>query len=287
MTNNGDETMNKTVLITGSSSGFGKLAAKTFHDQGWNVIATMRSPERETDLTSLENVLVTRLDVTDVSSIESVVAQGTQRFGRIDVLVNNAGYGGHSVFEQASDDTIRSMYETNVFGVMNVTRAVLPGMRDHGDGCIINVTSMAGLMGAPTISIYASTKHAVQGLTEAMAMEYAPLNIRVKAVLPGAYPTTRFNASTLVDITAGDPQVAAHGKQLYEHLQSVAQAMSMQGGSEADPQEVADKIVECATSETPVHNPVGQDAEMLVEMMSAGPRQEFIDRLSAMVLPQS
>ena len=277
--------MSKTVLITGASSGFGKLAAKTFHDKGWNVIATMRSPEREAELSKLDGVLVTRLDVTDVDSIQSAVEEGEARFGAIDVLVNNAGYGGHTLFEQASDDAIRAMYETNVFGVMNVARAVLPAMRERKDGCIINVTSVAGLMAAPTISIYASTKHAVQGLTEGMAFEYKPLNIRVKAVLPGAYPTTRFNANTDDDLSAGGGELSAYAKGLYDHLQGVAQAMAVQGGQEADPQEVADKIYECATAETPVHNPVGADAQMITEMMRAGTRQDFLDKLSEMLLP--
>ncbi|MEM9018380.1 MAG: SDR family oxidoreductase, partial [Verrucomicrobiota bacterium] len=186
----------RTVLITGSSSGFGKLAAKTFQQRGWNVIATMRSPEKETELGDLEHVLLTSLDVTDAGSIQSAVELGIKTFGGIDVLVNNAGYGGHALFEQVSDDTARAMYDTNVFGVMNVSRAVLPFMRQQGSGCVVNVTSMAGLMGAPSFSVYASSKFAVEGLSEGMAMEYKPLNIQVKTVAPGAYPTTRFNANT-------------------------------------------------------------------------------------------
>ena len=278
--------MKKTVLITGSSSGFGKLAARTFHQNGWNIVATMRSPERETELTRLDEVLVTRLDVTDPESIEAAVEQGVSRFGTIDVLVNNAGYGGHTLFEQASDEAIRSMYETNVFGVMNVSRAVLPIMRRQQGGCVINVTSMAGIMSAPTISIYASTKHAVQGLTEGMAYEYKPLNIRVKSVLPGAYPTTRFNVNTEDDLSAGDEELANHGQELYAHLQSVAAQMAAQGGEIADPQEVADKIYECATADTPIHNPVGADAEMIARMISPTPRQAFLDQMEAILLPQ-
>ncbi len=276
---------NKTVLITGCSSGFGKLAARTFWDRGWNVVATMRNPGKETELTRLEGLLVTRLDVTDVESIREAVDAVIERFGSIDVLVNNAGYGGHALFEQMSDDAIRRMYDTNVLGVMNVTRAVLPAMRRQNEGTVINVTSMVGLMGAPTISVYTSTKFAVEGLSEAMALEYQPLNISVKTVAPGAYPTTRFTVNTDDDLNAGGEELASYAKSLYAHLQGVVQGMSAQGGKEADPQEVADKIYECATTETPVHNPVGADAEMLAEMMGHGSRHDFLNHLAGMVLP--
>jgi NAD(P)-dependent dehydrogenase (short-subunit alcohol dehydrogenase family) len=276
----------KTVLITGCSSGFGKLSVKKFHHEGWNVIATMRSPEKEHELTEIDNVLVTRLDVTDLESIKQAVDEGVARFGSIDVLINNAGYGGHALFEQMSDNAIRAMFETNVFGVMNVARVVLPLMRERKDGCVINVTSMAGMMGAPTISIYASSKFAVQGLTEAMALEYKPLNIRVKAVLPGAYPTTRFNTNTDDELNTGGEELSAISHTLYNHIQGIAQQMANQSGQEADPQEVADKIYQCATSDTPIHNPVGADAEMLAGMISPTPRQNFLDKLEQMLLPQ-
>ena len=278
--------MKKTALITGASSGFGKLAAKKFHAEGWNVVATMRSPEKEQELTDLSNVLVLQLDVTDTFSIQEATSRALDTFGRIDVLVNNAGYGGYSIFEQATDQNIRAMYETNVFGVMNVSREVLPLMRTQKSGCIINVTSMAGMLGAPTISIYASTKHAVEGLTEGMAFDYMPLNIKVKSVLPGAYPTTGFNASTNDELSNGDEEIVAHAKTLRGHLQGVAQIMATQSGKVADPQEVADKIYECATSETPIHNPVGADSKMLAGMMENSTRQDFLDQLEEMLLPQ-
>ena len=137
----------KTVLITGCSSGFGKLTAKTFATSGWNVVATMRKPERDDELRHLDGVLVTALDVTDQQSIARAVGEAIERFGSIDVLVNNAGFGGHTVFEQATDEAIRAMFETNVFGVMNVTRAVLPHMRRQKAGRVINVSSVSGLLG--------------------------------------------------------------------------------------------------------------------------------------------
>lgn len=278
----------KTVLITGCSSGIGKLTAQTFHANGWNVIATMRSPENETELKQLDDVLVTRLDVTDQDSVRGAVDEGLSRFGAIHVLVNNAGFGGHAVFEQFPDETVRAMYDTNVFGLMNVTRAILPHMRQHGEGCVINITSISGLLGTPTSSIYSSTKFAVEGLTEALALEYGPLNIRFKTVAPGAYPTTRFRENTDSPIDAGGAQLSAYARELRGQIQAISQRLASQDGAKAHPREVADRIYECATSDTPVHNPVGADAEMLVGMMNgASSRQAFLDQLEAMLAPQA
>ena len=277
--------MQKTVLITGSSSGFGRLAAETFQRNGWQVIATMRSPKRETALAQLDNVMVTRLDVTDGNSIKDAVAAGVARFGTIHALVNNAGYGGHALFEQASEAAIRSMFETNVFGPINVMRAVLPLMRAQGEGSIVNVTSMAGLVGLPFNSIYAASKHAATGLTEAIALEYAPFGIRVRVVEPGAYPTTRFNENLDSHTEVGGMQLTEYAKRYGDHFAALAQQMASVGGSVADPQEVADQIYACATAETPIHNPVGADAKMLVAMIEETPRQGFLDKFAGMVVP--
>ena len=130
---------NRTVLITGCSSGFGKLAVNTFRAGGWNVVATMRSPEKEAELTGLEGVLVTRLDVKDPQSIDAAFEQGAAAFGSIDAVVNNAGYGSNALFEQSPDASVRDIYETNVFGLMNVMRRALPDMRERGSGRIVNV----------------------------------------------------------------------------------------------------------------------------------------------------
>ncbi len=277
--------MKKTVLITGCSSGFGKLTAKTFHTNGWNVIATMRSPAGETELTELDDVLVARLDVTDPESVQQAVDEGIARFGAIDVLVNNAGFGGHALFEQFPDETVRAMYDTNVFGLMNVTREVLPLMRRQNGGTIINVTSVAGLVGGPTYSVYASTKFAVEGLTEAIALEYAPLNILAKTVAPGAYETRFSENASEQYLDQGDEKLTAYARRLREHMQAVLRSLRPAGSPPADPQEVADRIYMCATSETPVHNPVGADAQMIVGMMSAGPRQAFLDQVAEMLTP--
>lgn len=277
--------MAKTILITGSSTGFGKLTAKLFQEKGWNVIATMRSPEKETELTTLENVLVTRLDVTDMTSVSEAVEQGVEKFGTIDVLVNNAGYGGHAFLEQFSEKQIYSMFETNVFGVMKVCRAVLPHMRKQRSGVIINISSMAGYLGLPLSSTYCASKFAVEGLTEAMALEYKPFNIKVKAIAPGAYGTN-FVAATDNNLEQGDDELIPLAQKTAAHFAHLIEQMQNQEGKPADPQEVADKIYECVTTETPVHNIIGSDAEMLFGMMTSMSRQDFIDQMEQMLTPK-
>ena len=273
----------QTVLITGCSTGFGKLAAQTFQAKGWNVIATMRSPQKEKDLATSESMLVTRLDVTDPDSIAAAIAAGSEKFGRIDVLVNNAGFGSNAMFEQSSDADIRAMYETNVFGVMNVSRAVLPLMRKQGAGRIINVTSMAGMFGLPGNSVYVSSKFAVEGLTESLAFEYRDLGIQVKSIAPGAFVTTAFMENITSRVSEGDMELQAHSEKLRAHFASLAH-----GGGPQDPQLVADKIYECASEDTPVHNPAGADAEAIMALIDgADDRQAFLDIMANRLLPPS
>ncbi len=273
----------KTVLITGCSTGIGKLAAKTFQARGWNVVATMRRPESETELTALDGVWVTKLDVTDRASIQAAVDATLERFGAIDCLVNNAGRGGHALLEQSTDEMTRQMYETNVFGLMNVCRAALPHMRKAGSGTIINVTSMAGHMGLPLETSYCGAKHAVEGMTESLAYELKPLGIRACTVAPGAYLRTDFSDNADDEcFEAGGAELAAYAKSLREHFRS---SVSAEGGDTADPQEVADMIYACATTEMPVHNPVGSDAQMIMGMIGAPPRQKFLDTAEPLLLP--
>ena len=277
--------MKKTVLITGCSSGFGKLTAKKFQSEGWNVVATMRSPEKETELNTLDNVLVTQLDVTNKASIDAAVQLGVNNFGTIDVLVNNAGYGGHGFLEQFSEDQFYDIFETNVFGVMRTARAVLPIMRKQRSGAIVNVTSMAGYMGLALTSTYSASKHATEGLSESMAMEYKPFGIKVHAVAPGAFGTNFF-ASTKNNLDGGDEELQVNANKIAAHFAQVAENMRKQSGKESDPQEVADKIFECATTESPVHNIVGADAEMLKGMIDSMPREQFINTLKDMLVPK-
>ena len=277
--------MTKTVLITGCSSGFGRLTAQTFAKAGWSVVATMRSPEKETELADGPQMLVTKLDVSDPDSIKTAFAAARSQFGQVDAVVNNAGYGGDGLFEQVGDADIRAMFETNVFGAMNVMREALPEMRANGAGAIVNVTSMAGHCGLPGHAVYSASKHAMVGLTEGMAMEYRPLGVRIYSVAPGAYPTTAFNANVDKRLDEGDPQLVSFSKALRAQIDVVGEQMANQGGRLADPQEVADRIFALVTGDGPIHNPTGSDAEMLIAMMGQDKRQGFLDQLTAMLVP--
>lgn len=181
--------MNKTIFITGSSSGIGKETVKHFQQAGWNVVATMRSPEKETELNQLENVLVTRLDVLDLASIDAAVAEGISRFGTIDVLVNNAGYGAYGPLEGTPRENIIRQFNTNVIGLMDVTRALLPHFRKNKSGVVINISSIGGKMTFPLGSLYHGTKFAVEGISEALSYEMGEIGVKVKIVEPGAIAT--------------------------------------------------------------------------------------------------
>lgn len=188
--------MSKTILITGASSGIGKATAKYFAEKGWNVAATMRTPGKETELQQVENVKVFKLDVTDKATIKSSYNEIMNEFGGVDVLLNNAGYGLNGPLELISESQIKREYEVNVFGLMNMIKTYLPHFRDKKDGVIINVTSGAGIIGIPYTSVYASTKFAVEGLSESLTFELKKFGIKVKVVEPGAIATD-FNTRSM------------------------------------------------------------------------------------------
>ena len=184
----------KTVLITGASSGIGKAAAKFFASKDWNVVATMRNPEACTEFNQLSDVLVTRLDVTDHESIVTAIRAGIAEFGRIDVVVNNAGYGQYGIFEAISPQQVKAQFEVNVFGVMDVTREILPHFRNNKAGVIVNVSSGAGIFTLPMISLYCASKFALEGFSEALSYELTSQNIGMKLVIPhGGITRTKFS----------------------------------------------------------------------------------------------
>ena len=181
----------KTVLITGCSSGFGRAAALGFRKAGWQVVATMRDPSKWQDTAEpAEDFLVLPLDVQDAKSIAGAVAQAIERFGKIDCLVNNAGQGLFSVFETTPMSIVRSLFETNVFGLMQVIQAVLPHFEQNGGGRVVNVSSGSGLVPEPLMAVYAASKHAVEGFTEGVAYELATQGVTIKLVEPGFVKTT-------------------------------------------------------------------------------------------------
>ena len=204
--------MNKTILITGASSGIGKATAILFQSRGWNVIATMRNPEKETTLTQLNNVYVTSLDVLDPDSIQQAVREGIRQFGSIDVLLNNAGYGAYGPLESFSRERILRQFNTNVIGLLDVTKAILPHFREQQQGVIINISSMGGKITFPLGALYHGTKFAVEGISESLHYEVAAFGGQVKIVEPGAIATDfagrSFDFSNDDSLTAYQPLVA-------------------------------------------------------------------------------
>jgi NAD(P)-dependent dehydrogenase (short-subunit alcohol dehydrogenase family) len=226
-----------TILITGASSGFGKEAARHFARAGWNVVATMRTPDPAAlGATDAARVLVTRLDVADSASIDAAVAAGIAAFGHIDVVLNNAGYGLFGIFEATARSAIEQQFATNVFGVMDVCRAILPHFRSRKAGTIINVSSGAGVIGFPMASLYSASKFALEGFSEALSHELDGLGIRVKIIEPGGAPQTGFMAR------AGAEGAAAAPIDDYAPFAGRTGALDAGMGAAADPDAVA-KVV--------------------------------------------
>ncbi|AKF09152.1 SDR family oxidoreductase [Sandaracinus amylolyticus] len=241
----------KTVLITGSSSGYGLETARHFHARGWNVVATMRTP-REDVLPRSERIRVLALDVTKPESI----AAALEAAGPIDVVVNNAGIGALGAFEATPMTLVRELFETNTFGVMAVTQAVLPRFRSRRSGVIINVTSSVTLAPMPLVAAYTASKTAIEGFTASLAFELEPFDVRVRLVEPGYCPTTRF-ASHTPDIATLIPDAYA----------SFAQRVLAGFGEQSvvtTEHDVAEAVFRAATDPSaPLHNPAGPDAVAL------------------------
>lgn len=178
----------KTIFITGSSSGIGKETAKYFASQGWRVIATMRSPEKETELTALNNVELYPLDITEPAQVESTVCEVLGKFD-VDVLFNNAGYGMKSRFEDMTEEAMLRSVDTNILGMVRVTQRFIPFFKKKQQGMILTTTSLAGEMGLILDGAYAADKWAVTGLCEVLYHELAPYNIQVKTIVPGVVKT--------------------------------------------------------------------------------------------------
>ncbi len=178
-------------LITGCSTGFGRELAKLVLERGWCAVVTARDPKKVQDLVAGTDGrgLALKLDVTDSAQIAEAVKKAEAAFGKIDVLVNNAGFGYMAAVEEGEDNEVRAMFETNFFGLVDVTRAVLPGMRKRRRGHILNISSIGGFIGFPGVGYYNATKFAVEGLSEGLAMEVEPLGIKVVIVEPGPFRT--------------------------------------------------------------------------------------------------
>ncbi len=181
--------MANSIVITGASSGIGKATAKFFHEKGWNVIATMRNPEREEDLKEDSRLKIVKLDVQDKSSIAEAIRISLGHFAKIDVWLNNAGYGAYGPVEAGSEEEIRKQYDVNFFGVIDCIKAILPHFKANKSGTFINISSVGGLMTLPLFGVYNSSKFALEGLSEGMWYDLQHWGIKVKLIEPGGIKT--------------------------------------------------------------------------------------------------
>jgi NAD(P)-dependent dehydrogenase (short-subunit alcohol dehydrogenase family) len=237
---------NPVWLITGCSTGFGRELAKLVLERGWRATITARDASKAADIAegSGERALVLPLDVTNREQIADVVRQTKQHFGAIDVLVNNAGYGYFGAIEEGEDDEVRAMFETNVFGLVDMTKAVLPTMRAQKSGLIVNVSSIGGLNSFAATGYYHGTKFAVEGISESLALEVKPLGIDVLIVEPGPFrtnwagPSIKHSAIQIpdYDATAGERR---------------RQSKARSGHQAGDPARGAQAIIDAALSDTP------------------------------------
>lgn len=240
----------KTVLITGCSSGFGLETARHFLERDWQVIATMRSP-REDLLPPSPHLRVLQLDVTDAQSIRHAVDAA----GPIDVLVNNAGFGAPAPFELTDMDTVRALFDTNTFGTMALTQAVLPQMRTRASGVVVNVTSSVTYRPLPLVGIYRAAKAAVNAFSESLASELAPFGVRVRIVLPGSSGETRFRDTARTRLRGMDD--AVYGDFMRQTIARMAEST----GPGTRMQDVAEAVWRAATDPSaPLRLPAGVDA---------------------------
>ena len=232
------DTSKKTILITGASTGIGHATALYFAQRGWQVIATMRTPDKApANLRDRANVLILRLDVLDVVSIKDAVAATLSAFDHLDVLFNNAGYAIAGAFEAISLEQVQQQFNTNVYGVMNVTRAVLPHFRARRAGLILTTTSVGGHIAFPLYSVYNATKFAVEGFMEGLQYEVKQFKIQIRTIVPG---TVRSDFETSIQYVPA-PAYNPYAQQVHEQtLASYAQA--------ALPESVARVVFQAATS---------------------------------------
>ena len=241
----------KTILITGCSSGFGLETARYFLERDWNVIATMRAPRADL-LPASSRLRVLPLDVNDADSIARLI----EAAGPIDVLVNNAGIGALGALEGIGMSTVREVFETNVFGAIAMTQAVLPQFRQRRDGVVINVTSSVTLKPLPLLSVYTGSKAALNAFTESLALELAPFHVRARLVLPGRAPSTSFGANARERL-----QTHAASAEL---TQSVFEGWAQATEAVTEAGDVAEAIWRAATDPaSPMRIPAGADAVAL------------------------
>lgn len=248
-------------LITGSSSGFGRAIAQAVLDRGEKVVVTARNPQHVEDIQTKypDRALAVQLDVTQPAQVKAAVETAIAKFGRIDVLVNNAGYGTMGALEELSDEATRRQFETNVFGALNMMRAVLPSMRQHRSGYILNLSSVGGFVSFPGAGIYCATKFALEALSEALVKEVEALGIKIIIVEPGAFRTD-FNGRSLV---LADTQIADYEPIVGGFRQWL---QDMDGKQPGDPVKAAEAMIQAVNSDNPpLRLALGADAVDAIE----------------------
>jgi len=241
-------------FISGCSTGFGHELAKLVLARGDRAVVTARGADRVADLVAgaPDRGLALDLDVADAGQIAAAVKAAEDRFGRIDILVNNAGYGYQSSVEEGEDDRIRAQFDANVFGLFALTRAVLPGMRTRGRGHIINITSVGGLIGFPASGYYSASKHAVEGWSDALKAEVAPLGLQVTCVEPGPFRTDWAGRS----LQQTPNRIAAYAETAGARLQSTSEGSGKQAG---DPVRAGQAMIDIALKpDAPRHLVLGK-----------------------------
>jgi NAD(P)-dependent dehydrogenase (short-subunit alcohol dehydrogenase family) len=272
----------KVAIVTGSSSGIGHEISLILARNGFTTYATMRNLQKVSDLRSVAEdeklpLHFVQLDVTDENSVKKAIQTIYDESGRIDILINNAGYGLTGAFEDLSLDEIKTQYETNVFGLIRTTQEVLPIMRKQRSGLIVNISSGAGRFGYPTGSAYVSTKFAVEGLSESMSYEVEPFGIKVILIEPGVIKTNFFNSSVLAK-KSQDPN--SPYAPLMNGMEDSVNKMMEKGST---PQYVAEVVLHAITSESPkLRYLAGKDVEQWIEAKKKMSDEEFVNMMKQM-----
>ncbi len=260
--------MKKVVLITGASSGMGKLTASYLAENGYIVYAGIRESNPESNK---ENIRAIYLDVTKVESIKSAVSTIIEEEGKLDVLVNNAGYGLLATIEEGTDEEMFNQFDVNVFGLIKMTREVLPHMREAKSGVIINISSFLGKMGLPLLAHYNASKYAVEGIVDSLRFEVAPFGIRVHSIQSGLFGTN-FVKNGLVANSQTTSEDSPYKELVAHFVPIVAQAIN-DGPS---PQPIANAIKEIIeNSDADIFTPIGAEAESFVPMRKTMGDKEF------------
>lgn len=257
--------MTKVAIITGASSGFGLLTSIELAKNGYQTIATMRDLNRQQQLLELahkegvaDHLHIMQLDVTREDQVHEVVGQVVKQYGAIDLLINNAGYAKGGLVEEIPLSEWRKQFDTNVFGLIQMTQAVLPYMRSKRSGTIINLSSISGLIGFPMMAPYVASKHAVEGFSEALRLEVAPFGIRVVLVEPGAFQTAIWEKG----LSTADTKGATDYDRIKDHVMSQATQIAEKGG---DPLQVAKLIVQISNSSSPsLRYPIGKGTKQAI-----------------------